>query len=238
MKKLLLAGALLFIVPSAAQAQVTAICPTCSQFVNQVMDDAKVISQQLQQLQQLQMQYEMLTNVYNTLTHVTSVGGAVSALGMLGISNPLPVNPWAVQSLVNGSGTSIGGLSASLNGMFNQSWNTNHVYTPTGTYASQYTTNANSIAGIQGLSQQLYQGMAQRIPLIQNLYAQYGSSSDPKAIADLQARLLEEQTIIQSQQAQAQALGIMASTSQRGLDEQQQELRQQNIDTVLSSDPG
>lgn len=240
MRKILLGIVAILLNVSPAFCQVTAICPTCSQFVNQVIDDGKIISQSLQQLEQLQAQLQEAQMIYGTLTHVTSVSGAIGALGMLGIQNPLPVNPWAVQQLMSGQSLGgISGISSTIGGLYNQNWNSNHIYTNTNTeYGQTLQTNANSISGIQSLSQQLYQSMAQRIPLIQQLETEYGNASDPKTIMDLQARLQAEQAIVQSQQVQGQMLGTMANAQFLNMQQQQQEQRQQDIQTVLSSDPG
>jgi hypothetical protein len=70
-------------------------------------------------------------NIYNTLSHATDINSAVSALGVLGIQNPLPVNISSVQQLLAGRG-GVSGLSGSLSGLFNNSYSYNNVYTSTG----------------------------------------------------------------------------------------------------------
>ena len=97
----------------------------------------------------LQQQVQQVMSIYNAVSHVTDLGSAVSALGLLGIQNPLPVNPYAVQSLLNGTG-SVEGMAGSIGSLFNSNWETSHVYTPTGTSyeASLMERGATSIAGI------------------------------------------------------------------------------------------
>jgi type IV secretion system protein VirB5 len=209
-----------------------------------VIDGASVaqlmaqVRQAAQQIQLLQQQVQQVMSIYNAVSHVTDLGSAVSALGMLGIQNPLPVNPYAVQSLLNGRG-SVEGMAGSIGSLFNSNWETAHVYTPTGTSyeASLVQRGATSIAGIQGLSGQLYQSMAQRLPLLQALQDRLNSAKDPKDVMDLQARLAAEQSYIQAQGVQAQTLGMMQVAAYQERQQERDEQRQKDIDAVLAADP-
>jgi type IV secretion system protein VirB5 len=209
-----------------------------------VIDGASVaqlmaqVRQAAQQIQLLQQQVQQVMSIYNAVAHVTDLGSAVSALGMLGIQNPLPVNPYAVQSLLNGRG-SVEGMAGSIGSLFNSNWETAHVYTPTGTSyeASLVQRGATSIAGIQGLSGQLYQSMAQRLPLLQALQDRLNSAKDPKDVMDLQARLAAEQSYIQAQGVQAQTLGMMQVAAYQERQQERDEQRQKDIDAVLAADP-
>jgi type IV secretion system protein VirB5 len=239
-RKLLLAGVAALVL-SAPQAEAVDVwcsnCQTIWQAAQQAMQQLQQLEQQLTMLQE---QYQMLVNTYQTFTHITDLGSAVSALQSVGIQNPLPVNPSAVQNLLSGSGTGgLTGISSSLSGLFNQSWNTNHVYTPTGSSweAQQVQQNANSIAGAQSLAQQLYQSVAQRIPLMQQLEEELSTATDPKTVLDLQARLQAEQSFIQSQQVQAQTLSTMYAAQLQNEQQQLQEERQKEIDQVIAADP-
>ncbi len=232
MKRLLLigAGALLPLAP--AQAQVPVIDgASVTQLVKQVQQAA-------QELQLLQQQVQQVMSIYNAVSHVTDLGSAVSALGLLGIQNPLPVNPYAVQSLLSGRG-SIEGMSGSIGSLFNSNWGTAHVYTPTGTSyeANLMERGATSIAGIQGLSGQLYQSMAQRLPLLQELQGRINGARDPKDVMDLQARLSAEQSYIQAQGVQAQTLAMMQVAAYQDQQQERDEQRQKDIDAVLAADP-
>jgi len=210
------------------------------QYMSQIQEAGQQLQQLTQQYNEAVLQYQQLVNTYNTFTHLTNLAGAVAALGQLGIQNPLPVNPWAVQQLFSGGSINgIGGISASVTGLYNQNWNANHVYTPTGNtwYSQQLQNNSNGIAGVQSVAQQLYQSMAQRIPLMQQLESRLATASDPKTVMDLQARLQYEQSVIQSQQVQAQTLGTMAAAQFQSEQQQLQEKRQQDIDAVIAADP-
>ena len=75
------------------------------------------VTQLTQQLAVMQQQYQQLVMTYQALTRVTDLGSAVSALNMMGIRNPLPINPYAAQSLLNGTGGASGMLN-SLSGLY------------------------------------------------------------------------------------------------------------------------
>jgi type IV secretion system protein VirB5 len=202
-----------------------------TQLVNQVR-------QGVQEVQYLQQQVQQVMAVYNAIAHATDLGTAVGALGMLGIQNPLPVNPYAVQSLLSGRG-SIAGMSGTIGGLFNTNFAANHIYTPTGdSYeATLLQRRATSIAGIEGLSGQLYQSMAQRLPLLAELQDRLTTATDPKDVQDLTARLAAEQSYIQSQHAQAQTLAIMQIAALQDLQQEREEQRHKDIDAVLDADP-
>ena len=232
MRRLLLASAwaLMFLTPARADLPVID-----SANLAQLL---KEVQQAAQQIQLLQQQVQQVMTIYNAITHVTDLGSAVSALDMPGIQNPLPVNPSAVQSLLGGQG-SIAGMSGSISTLFNSTWTAEHIYTPTGPSleATLIQRGATSIAGIQALSGQLYQTMAHRLPLLQQLQDRLTTAQDPKDVMDLQARLAVEQSYIQAQSAQAQTLAIMQAAAYQSQQQQRDEQRQANIDAVLAADP-
>jgi len=214
-------------------------CDNCETTWQAAEEAAQQLQQLVQQVETLQQQYEMLMNTYQALTHVTDLGSAVSALRTLGIQNPLPVDPWAVQQLLSGRG-SLSGIGGSLGSLFNRNYGANHIYTPTGdsALARQIEQNGNSIAGAQAVAQQLYQAVANRIPLMQQLEDRLNTARDPKDVMDLQARLAAEQSFIQSQQVQAQALTTWYAAQVRSERQQFEEQRQKDIDEVIAADPG
>lgn len=230
MKRLLLIGACVLTPLAPARADLPVIDnANLGQLIKQVQQAA-------QQIQLLQVQQVM--SIYNAVSHITDLGSAVSALGMLGIQNPLPVNPSAVQSLLSGRG-SVEGMTGSIGSLFNSNWDASHVYTPTGTsYEAGLTQrSATSIAGIQGLAGQLYQSMAQRLPLLQELQDRLNGTKDPKDVLDLQARLQAEQSYIQTQGVQAQTLAMMQVAAYQNRQQERDEQRQKDIDAVLAADP-
>jgi type IV secretion system protein VirB5 len=70
------------------------------------------------------------------------------------------------------------------------------------------------------MGMQAYQASIQRLNNIQGLMGQINSSTDPKAIADLQARIQGEQAAIQNEQTKVQLMAMLQK-SEDGLIEQQ-----------------
>jgi type IV secretion system protein VirB5 len=196
------------------------------------------VQQAAEQIQLLQQQVQTVMSVYNAISHVTDLGSAVSALGLLGIQNPLPVNPYAVQNLLSGRG-SITGMSASIGSLFNSNLSSSHVYTPNGSSYQEglLSRNATSIAGMQGLAGQLYQSMSQRLPLLAELQARLETATTQKDVDDLQARLLAEQSYIQAQGVQAQSLAMMQVSAYQSRQQEHDEQRQQELDSIIAANP-
>ena len=196
------------------------------------------VRQGLQELQLLQQQLEHVMAVYNSLSHVTDLANAVGVLQTLGIHNPLPVNISSVQSLLAGTG-STQGMLGNIGALFTTNVNANHVYAPTGDSfeAALLQRNATGIAGIQAFAGQAYQSMSDRLNAMRQLQDRLATAQDTKDVQDLQARLQSEQAYIQSQAAQVHTLAIMQVAAYQSLQQQREEERQRDIDTVLAADP-
>lgn len=182
----------------------------------QVANSLKELANWVTQLQQMQNQLNQLMQTYQALSHVTDLASAVGALNALGVQNPLPVNPYAVQGLLSG-GQSPTGMLGSLSGLLNGVSGYNTVYTPgTTSWASgQNAAYNNGLAGAQAMALQLYQSAAQRYPLLQELQARIATAKDPADREALIARIQLEQAYIQNSQTQAVNLGnYMAAQTQ------------------------
>jgi type IV secretion system protein VirB5 len=211
------------------------ICPSCEQEFDAAARQAQTLVQWGKQLGDMERQYQQLQSTYYALAHVTDLGGAVSALGLLGIRNPLPVNPTAVQQLMNGTG-GLGGMSSSIGNLLVGVSNENRVFSPTGTgwMAQEINRNGGSIAGAQALALQLYQASADRMSSLDSLRARISSASDPSTREALIAQLTAEGNAIQNQQAQAQILGNYMQATLANQQQRVTERRQQEIADVLA----
>jgi type IV secretion system protein VirB5 len=194
----------------------------------QAADMAKGLQGDLMRLRQLEATYQ-------AMTRVTDLGSAVSALNMLGIRNPLPVNPYAVQSLMSGQGGAQGMLG-SLSSLYTGALNQNRLYeTPGGTWIDQQINQqGGGIAGAQAVALQLYQSAAERVPYLQQLQARIDTAADPSEREALIARLGAEQAYIQNSQVQAQTLGNFMAAQFQLRDQQREERLQGSIDEALA----
>jgi len=101
----------------------------------------------------------------------------------------------------------------------------------------------NMSASQQALGQAAYQNAAQRVSLLQTLTNQINSSTDPKAIMDLHARIASEQNTLSNDQAQLQSVAQLTAAQQQANAQMQNEMRAQtsgtgnfpNLDTTVGN---
>ena len=173
--------------------------------------------QWLQQVQQYATQLQQYTNELTMLenwVHNPSLGGAIGLLNIAGLGNSLPVNAYAVLSLVGGRSYGQGGLPeisgvlSSLSSLTAGAYSANHVYTPTdASWASQeLISNANSIAGEQGVAQAAVSDLQAHAAALQALRDHLTASSSPKDVQDAQAQIELEQVWTSNEAAQLAAI--------------------------------
>ncbi len=194
---------------------------------NMALDTANMVKSLSDQLKAAQATLASIAHAPSNPLQASSSQFNVPAL-----RNVLPAGSGAFGGLVNG--TSLGGSG----NLATQNLNANHVYAPQGNdfNAQQMAMNANSIAGVQASSQQLYQSATSHMIYMQDLESQLNDSPDAKTTADLQARIAAEQTYLQAQQVQASTLQTLQQAQMRNADQQRDERQRQNVDDVLAQD--
>jgi hypothetical protein len=127
-------------------------------------------------------------------------------------------------------------MISSLGSLVQTNQATNHFYTLSGNGYAATTLNqqASSIGGIQGIAQQVYLSMAQRLPLLQQLQARISTDKDPADRDALRNQMLAEQNNIAVLTAQAQSLGILASAQYQADGLRDRQMAQQQIDATLA----
>ena len=223
-----------------AEAEIPVIDSTnLAQQIKGYLQDLKGYATQLQQLQQEMQQVQWLISTYQSFVHDPSLGGAMALLNQVGIDNPLPVNPYAIQTLLNGQG-GISGTLGALSTLSNSSFSTNHVYSPSdGSWASQQlNANGNGIAGAQGTALQIFQQVSSHYPVIQALRARLLAATTPKDVADAQAQIGAEQAWEQNASAQLQSVALLNTAQAQSNQQRQNEKLDQDIDAVLQAAPG
>jgi hypothetical protein len=195
----------------------------------QMLKDAVMQAQQLATTAQ-QLQWQI--NEFESFVQSPNLGAAMGLMQQFGITNPLPVNPMAIEGLLNGSG----GINGALSGLANSAHNMNHVYSPTdGSWNSQQLiANGNSIAGSQGLAMAAYQQLADHIPIIQQLRQDLLSAAqDPAQREHVMAQLQVEETWAQNLNGEVQAAALMANEEQAARAQRDNEALDQSIDANL-----
>ena len=196
------------------------------------------VRQSLQQIQLMQSQLQQVMAVYNSISGVRNLGGALSAASTLGLTNNMPINPFAVQSLLNGTGH-VDGALGSIGSLFNGNYAQNHIYDCTGNSfeCQRLQRNATSIAGQQGLAGELYHEMTNHIQALQGLQTRLNGATNLQDVAYVNGQIADQQAAIQNLQAQTQALSVMQQAAIQSQQQQQEEKRQQDIDAVMAANP-
>lgn len=217
-----------------------------------LVGQAKSLLQQAQsysaQLRQLTQEIQTVTNTAQTvasLAHDPSLGAVMGLAGQLGLSSSMPINPWAVQSLMSGYGgmNTVSGLTGKLSGlgnMINGSYSNDRIYTCTDNSFSCVTQqqSAASYAAYKGSLGQIFQDMASHQPVLQGLRDRLATATTMKDVADAQAQISVENAWVSNQQGQLQTI-ISLAEAQRHIREQQQDERlTQDIDAYLRASPG
>ncbi len=210
----LASSAALLALPLSARADAPVI--DVANIKNQIVEHVETLAKWGAQLSAMEAQLQQLMSAYQAITNVRDMGSAMAALNMVGIQNPMPINPYAVQNLISGTG-GMSGISSALSGLYTGNASANHVYTPSGGdwRAQDMMTNANSLAGIQALAQHSYQASADRLTQLAGLRARALTASDPAEVAQLHAQTAIVQSDIASQRQQLEAVAVMAQTQQQ-----------------------
>jgi hypothetical protein len=213
-----------------ARAQFAVVCVNCGTEFTQILSWAKALLNEARQIALATQQLEQLYLTYQAVTGVRSIGGALSAMSMLGIQNPLPIDPYALQNIISGAGGPTG-MVASLAALYTGNRAVNTVYTPGATdwSAQQMIASGNSLAGTQTLVQRLFQASGDRLQQLVGLRTRLASATDPKDIWDLQAQIAAAQSDMQAQHAQATHISTLAQMQPQVFQQQSQEYARQDV---------
>lgn len=241
----------------AALAVALIFHPAVSRADLPVIDSASLIGQAKSLFQDLkgyavqlqQLQHEISSDINLAMTAASliqnpNLGAVMGLMNMVGIENPLPINPYAVQGLVSGygGGAGIGSLVGRLNGLgglVTTSYSTDHIYSCTDqSFSCQTLTQRGySNAGAKGLLSKLSQDMAAHVPVLQGLRQQLGLSTDPAQRENIMAQVAIENAWAQKAQGDVQMVLAMA-TQQRAVEEtRQDEHLTQSINSFLAAVP-
>jgi type IV secretion system protein VirB5 len=89
----------------------------------------------------------------------------------------------------------------------------------------------------KAMGEQAYQGTIQRLNDIQGLVSKIDTSTDPKEIMDLQARIQGEQAAIQNEQTKLQLMAMLQRSESGVIDAQKTALEQRILSTNASQIP-
>ena len=242
MRSLLLVSAAIAALGFAPAARAQIPVTDLGNLQQQIVHYGQMLMDYARQGQQLAQEAQMVATEVQTLqsfVHNPSLGAAMGLMGQVGIQNPLPVNPYAVQSLLSGQG-GISGTLGSLSSLSNGSFSSNRIYTPNdGSFGStEMNARANGTAGAQGIGMSIMQQLSNHIPVMQALRTQLASATTPKDVQDAQAALASEQLWAENTNGQIQAASLMYAAQKDANEERQNERLDQSIYNSLNQARG
>jgi flagellar biosynthesis chaperone FliJ len=213
----------------------------------QAVIDLGAITQLAQQVGVAKQQYDTLQSQLGTLRNTYSqVASQYSMLTRLANVNQLA--PELAQQLrsMPGSGNmgqffvgsgSIGSLGGGVSGLAQQFLNRNRVYLPQATDPNAIALNerAQQLAGIQAMAMTNVQSLDARLDGLADLKTSLDSADDLQKVASIQARMQAESNIVQTQQAQAQNLLVMAQMQERAEQQADDQRARQSADGLFNA---
>lgn len=182
---------------------------------------AEQYAQMVLQLEQLEQQYNQAVTTYDSMTGSRGMSNLLNGAAMRDARRLLPEDAQQVLALANGG--NYGSLASDINAIKSAaSTLTNDSFTSSAA-ANQWTADLNRAASAKALSQKAYTAAAQRLQNLEDLTAQISTTDDPKAIAELQARIATEQGMVQNEQAKLQALAMLTASEQQIAQQQARE---------------
>ena len=184
--------------------------------IQQVIAWGQQYTQMVQSLQQLQAQYAQLQTTYNSMTGNRGLGTLLNGSTDMAMRRYLPAQGTQIDQLASGAVAGYGPLQSAITSLKSS------VSTmPSGTFASGsnalnvLSAKVNSLATQKALGQAAYSSADQRTGDIENMIATTGVASDPKAIAEMQARIAAQQALLQNESAKLQAMSYMQAAEQQ-----------------------
>ncbi len=174
------------------------------------------------QLSQLKQQYDQLQTTYKSLTGSRGTSDLLNSPVYQQARRMLPPNAQQVLGLANGGGYR--NLGDTINSIKQATTTLNNDSFSSPTAANQWQADLNRAATNKALSMEAYSSAAQRLQNLEDLTAQISQTQDPKAIAELQARIATEQGMIQNEQSKLQALSMLAAAEKQLADQQAHEI--------------
>lgn len=184
-----------------------------------VIDGAN-LAQQIQQVASWVQQYQQMTQQISQLQQqiesVTGSRGFSAVLNSSTFQQARRMLPQDAQTLLSlASGGSYGNLSSSINSIkqATSTLSANNFSDQLG--ADRWMADLNRAASNKALSQQAYDSAQQRLSNLEDLMQQISTTQDPKAIAELQARINVEQGLIQNEQAKINAMSMLVNAERQ-----------------------
>jgi type IV secretion system protein VirB5 len=187
-----------------------------AQSIQQVIAWAQQYTQMVDSIEQLRNQYAQLQTTYNSMTGDRGLGTILNGAADQAARRYLPEEAQQIEQLADGVVAGYGPLQSTIANL-----KATVSSMPSGTFGSGtealnvLSAKVNSLATQRALGQAAYSSAAQRTRDLENMIATTGVATDPKAIAEMQARIGVQQALLQNENAKLQALAYLQVAEQQ-----------------------
>ncbi len=186
------------------------------------------------QLNQMKQQLTQQTNTYTAMTGNRGLGNVLPLANS--VRNYLPQGASELLGVVNNSSNSYSGMASQIQALVaHNAILSNGKLSAMNLLPSQQkliTDGRTNTAAIQSIASQGMANASARFNYLQSLMSQINTTTDPKTIAELQARIAAEQTMMSNEQIKLeQTINLMQSQSAM-MDQQKRELSIQQTGSV------
>lgn len=216
LRALMAAVAFVFIAGTAHAGIPVIDAANLAQSIQQVVAWGQQYTQMVDSITQLRNQYAQLQTTYNSLTGNRGLSTMLNGVGDQAARRYLPAQGDQIEQLASGLVPGYGTLQSTV-----ASLKSAVSSMPPGTFApgsdalNVLSAKINSLATQKALGQAAYSSAAQRTSDLENMIATTGVATDPKAIAEMQARIGAQQALLQNESAKLQALQYMQAAEQQ-----------------------
>ena len=194
-------------------------------------DEIQQFNNMVQQLQQLQQTYQMVMSTYNAVTGSRGLGALQTLTNTA--RNYLPASTGDLLDTIDGASLTYNQMSGMVQNFTNQNailnGNAINSLNMTGQQLALFSQRRKNAAAIQATAQQSMNAAGQRYAYIQQMIDSINNTNDPKAIAELQARIAGEQVMLQNDQSKMNQMYAYLQNQERINQQQMRELSVQQI---------
>lgn len=202
-----------------------------AQSIQQVIAWGQQYSQMVEQIDQMRNQYAQLQSTYNSMTGNRGLGTLLNGAIDQAARRYLPADATQIVQLGSGTVAGFASLQATINRYKTSVTSLPTTWFPAGSPAANtLSSRVNSLATQQALGEAAYTSNAQRTTDLENMISTIGTANDPKAIAEINARITAQQALIANESIRLQALSYMQQ-----LEQQQNEQRAREVISTWST---
>ena len=224
MKTKLALGLLFAGISSVATAQI----PTTDVMLNgqTAQHNVAMVAQWAKEIAEMKQQYQMLTDQYKKMDIME---GLVSGSRYLGVNNTPGIN---------GQIPEPGSIYTGSYGETRSIMNTERVSTTNRASQDELRErNFQSAASEKALALKTYEGAESRLDNINTLISKISTTTDPKAIQDLQARIGAEQALVSNESTKLQMVSQLSRSEEKLVDEKRKQMNRDILNPANTDMP-